>query len=125
MYCVLPNITPDYPKKLVPVGHNGFGAFCSTPKPLRVVYIPQRQPFGAPDTGIRIQPLSRTNAVTTLLRCGAVSPFRKWLPFHQHNLRCLSELVSKVPVRAITYPSGYSYLPEVRDAILEDFSNLP
>jgi hypothetical protein len=113
-----------YPKRLVPIGQACFGQFSFDPRPLKVIYVPQRRMAGSVDQSIRIEPLAKAAAVTTLMRSGAVTYFRGWLPFHQHNVQWLAELVKYVPVRRISYPSGYDLLPSVRDTILEDIDHL-
>lgn len=114
-----------YPKKLVPIGDLGFGRFSFQACPLQGINVSQRRQPDYPDDTIIITPLPKAEAVTTLMRSGIVSAFRRWLPFHQHKLRRLSDLVAHIPVRKVIYPSGYDLLPTVRDAILADIEKLP
>ncbi len=124
-YNHLEDVHANYSKKLVPIGDQGFGRFCIDACHLSVIYIPQRRLTDDPDTAISIKSLPKTTAVTTLIRSGIVSSYRRWLPFHLHNLQQLSKLVNVTPVRQVTYPSGYDLLPVVRDAILADIEHLP
>ena len=113
-----------YPQQLTPIGTQGFGLFCDQPKPLQLIYIPQRRDTKDSNTNIDIQPVTKSTAVTALMRSGAVTYYRRWFPLHKQNLSKISELVTRVPVRMVNYPSGYDLLTKVRDTILEDVRKL-
>lgn len=110
----LPVIHPELSKRRVPVGPGGLGTFHESPLPLACIYLLERRPEGE---ALDIREVSPRDALIELLRqsftprlveAAGLQPAR----FHQ-----LSNLVLQVPVKRLRYPSGFSRLPEVAEAV--------
>jgi hypothetical protein len=115
----LPQVSPDTAKRWVPAGPEGFGVFQSSPSPLACVYLLDR-PQQEGGTGIEIRALSPRDALIELLRHSFASLLVDAAGLQPARFDLLSRLVTKVPVRRLSYPSGFSLLPRVADAVLRD-----
>jgi hypothetical protein len=111
-------------KIITPIGSTGFGVFCCQSQPLGVIYIPQRSKAREQIKNVTIQPVPKPEAVSLLMQSGMVTYYRRWFPLQQHNIRQLTDLVNRIPARAVRYPNGYQHLPGVRNAILEDVKKI-
>lgn len=114
-------VHPVYSKRRIPVGHHGFGTFCPDERPLRVLYLPERQD---PDHDISIIPVSRKKAFFSLLSNSFTAGIVEALGGQQERMEFFSRLVRQVPVRRLHYPEGFHHLPRVVAAVREDVSSL-
>lgn len=117
-------VHPAYSKRRVPVGKGGLGTFCGTSQSLACLYIPERRDPVDWGTGVEISPLSRQEALMSLVGQSFAAHIVDGLGLQRHRLNVLASLVSRVPIRRIAYPDGFEYLPSVRSAILEDLAGL-
>jgi hypothetical protein len=117
-------VHPSVSKRRVPIEEGGFGAFCSVPRPLACVYLPERRDPADWGTRIEIEQVPLREAVMALIGHSFVAPVVGALGLHPHRLGFFARMVSRVPVRRVVYPSGYDRLPLVKDAILKDFTEL-
>lgn len=107
-------------KRRVPVGADGFGAFCPGAQPLGCLYLPERRSGG----GVRIQPVSPGAAVIELARHSFPVGIIDALGLQPRRLGLLSRMAETVPVRRLTYPEGFENLPRVNAAVVEDLAAL-
>ena len=117
-------VHPSVSKRRVPLERAGFGAFCSAPRPLACVYLPERRDPADWGTRIEIKQVPLREAVMALIGHSFVAPVVGALGLHPHRLGFFARMVNRVPVRRVVYPSGYDCLPFVKDAILEDLAEL-
>lgn len=110
---------PALGKALVPVGEGGWGGYCNTSQQLRRLYILERN-IDIRFEEIRFEPLSKADAVLTLIRFsfGRRSPLA--LGIAVERMAFFARLVEQVDVFRLTYPSGYEHLPEITRRIFQD-----
>ncbi|UCH92591.1 MAG: hypothetical protein JSV88_20155 [Candidatus Aminicenantes bacterium] len=113
-------IHPAFSKRRVPVGPPGFGTFCNRAQSLTCLYLPERRHPGEKGTQIEITPVSPAAAVIELVRHSFTGHILEALGWQRQRLDFFTQLVNQVPLRRLTYPSGFDHLPRVREAILED-----
>jgi len=114
----LPRVSPGSEKRWVPIGPDGFGTFCNHPLPLSCIYLPERRP--EPHGLVEIRPVSPRDALIELVR-HSFSPFLvEAAGLQPGRFDRLARLVRQVPVRRLSYPSGFDRLPGVAEAILRD-----
>lgn len=119
----LPRVTPATPKRRVPLAAAEFGTFCSEPRLLHRVYVPQRRnPADYPR--VEITPLSPPDAVFALVSTGYLTHEADALGRQAVRLEFFAEVARQVSVRTLAYPSGLEHLPRVRDAVLADLESL-
>lgn len=111
---------PRLDKRLVPVGDEGFGAFCDAPIPIAALYLPDRRPPGEGDREVEISPLRPREAVIELVRGSFLPALVEGAGLAPDRLATFARLAAAVPVRRLVYPEGVDFLPEVRAAILDD-----
>lgn len=114
----LARVLPWGDKRRIPVGEGGFGAFRSQSAPLAALYVPLREDEATSD--IAIEPVPPVEALATLFGQSFVAPLANAAVSQAERLEQLGHLVSHVPIRRITYRSGYDRLPAVRAALLDD-----
>lgn len=114
-------VHPDYSKRRIPVGPEGFGTFCFEEKPLKVIYIPQRL---SPDSDITIEPISKKNAFFALIQNSFTAGIIELLGLRPQRMNFFSRMVQQIPVRRLNYPEGYHHLSRVVDAVLKDSRSL-
>jgi hypothetical protein len=119
-YEELERVHPDFTKRYVPVSEQDFGLFCDRPCPLGQIYILERREAAELVEGPRIKPVSNRQAVIELLRYSFVTRLSQAVGLAPDRFNFFAGLVGEVPVRRLVYPSGYEYLPQVRQAILAD-----
>jgi hypothetical protein len=114
----LPRVSPGSEKRWVPVGPDGFGTFCDRPLPLACLYLPERLPDrSAPVT---IREIAPRDALIELVR-HSFSPFLvEAVGLQPGRIDRFIRLLQQVPVRRLSYPSGFDRLPEVAEAVLRD-----
>lgn len=118
---VLPNNT----MRRIPVGEDGgFGFFCDEPRPLGCIYLPERRNPVDWGTHVRIKPVPPRDELMTLIGYSFVVGIVEALGMHALRLGFFSDMVSRVPMRRIIYPSGPEFLPRVRQAVLKDLESL-
>jgi hypothetical protein len=117
-------VHPAFSKRRVPVDERGFGIFCGTARPLACLYLPERRDPKEWGKRIKIEPVSRREAVMTLIGNTFVPAVVEALGLHPHRLSFFSQMIARVPPRRVVYPSGFEHLPRVRRAILDDLAGL-
>lgn len=118
----LPTVSSDSPKRRVSLTAAGFGTFCAMPKPLARLYLPIRH-APADNPTVRITPLTLRDAFFTLIRTGYLTREAEALNLESRRLNVFADLVQRIPVRRLGYPSGLDNLPRVRDAVLADLES--
>ena len=117
-------VHPAYSKRRVPVGENGLGDFCDASQPLACLYIPERRNPADRRTRVEITPISRGEALVSLIGQSFAPRIMEALRLQPHRFGLLASLVSQVPMRRVVYPEGFDHLPRVRCAILDNLANL-
>ncbi len=114
----LPRVIETLEKRRIRVGRpEGFGEFCTEPRPLAAIYLPQRK-----DSSVEthFEALGRRDAVVELMRMSFLARVVDSLGWQSHRIEVLALIAATVPVRRLLYPSGFENLARVRGAILED-----
>jgi hypothetical protein len=114
-------VHPTIPKVRVAVGEPGFGTFHSKEAPLRALYLPVRL-SGSEGARVEIEPIRPRDALIELVRESFVAHLVASAPWAQGRLARLAAIAEAVPMRRLSYPSGFDRLPEVRDAVLADLA---
>ena len=115
-------VRPEYPKRRIVIGPQGFGTFCHEEKPLKVMYVPHRL---SSNSDISIEPISKKNGFFVLLQNSFSAGIVEALGLQPQRMNFFSRMVTEVPVRNLNYPEGYHHFPCVVDAVLEDVKSLP
>lgn len=116
-------VHPGAQKVRVPIGGPGFGTFHPHDAPLRALYLPHRRP-SSEISSIRVEPIRPRDALIELVRESFVAHLVASAPWAHDRLARLAAIAEAVPMRRLSYPSGFDRLPEVRDAILDDLATL-
>ena len=114
-------VRPEYSKRRVVIGPQGFGTFCSEEKLLKVIYVPQRR---SPGSAISIEPVSKKDAFFVLLQNSFSGGIVEDLGLQPQRMNFFSRMVKQVPVRILNYPEGFHHFPCVVKAVLEDSESL-
>jgi len=117
-YETLDVVHPAYSKRRVPLQE--FGTFCEQPRPLVALYIVERRNPTQHGTSIEITSVPRTEALLALIHYCFAAQLLKAASHQQRRMRLLAPLVRRLPVRRLAFPSGFDYLPRVRQAVLGD-----
>lgn len=128
-----PRVHPEFEKRRVPVGE-GFGAFQPEAVPLSRIYLVQRRsapserPGGSasasvPASPVRIDPLSRRDALLALLQHAYLRDAGPGMGFMEERLSGLGRVAEYVSVATLQYPSGFGHMAAVRQAIQEDLQD--
>jgi len=123
-YEELDSLTPQTTKRRVPVGENGLGTFCGASRPLACLYLPERRDPTTWGTRVEVTPVSRVEALVSLIGQGFSSSVVEKLGLRRHRFDLFGSLASQVPIYRLVYPEGVQYLPYVRQAILDSLTNL-
>jgi len=123
-YETLPQVYPQVEKRRVKVGGGGFGQFRTEACPLACFYLPERRDPEKGGTTVDILPVGRREALIELLRFSFTPRMVEAVGLQMARLQFFAELVSRAPVRRLIYPSGFEFLPQVRNAILRDLEAL-
>lgn len=115
----LPIVHPELTKRRVFVGSNNFGSFHGSKTLLSCLYILERSKTKSNDQ-IEIKQLSKVESIMELVKHSFISFMVEELNWQPERLGKFSEIVLKVPVKRIVYPSGYENLPAVFNSILKD-----
>jgi hypothetical protein len=121
----LERVHPAYSKRRVPVGPDGFGTFCDASQPMACLYLPERRDPEEGGMEIVIMPVSPRDAVIELVRHSFTPRVVEAIGLQPQRLDFFAQMVQQVPMRRLSYPSGFEHLPRVREAILEDLESLP
>ena len=89
-------VHPEFSKRRIPVGPEGFGTFCIEEKPLKVIYMPQRL---GPDSDITIEPLSKKNAFFALIQNSFTAGLVEALGLQPQRMNFFTRMVMQVPMR--------------------------
>lgn len=117
----LPTVHPDLSKRRVAIGSggpDGFGTFHGEATPLSCLYLLDRQPDG--DAPIEIREVSPRDALIELLRHSFTPLLVEAAGLQPARFDLLSRLVLQVPVKRLSYPSGFDRLPRVAEAVRRD-----
>jgi hypothetical protein len=117
----LPLVHPDLTKRRVAIGSGGpggFGTFHGEAAPLSCLYLLDRQPDG--DAPIEIREVSPRDALIELLRHSFTPLLVEAAGLQPARFDLLSRLVLQVPVKRLSYPSGFDRLPRVAEAVRRD-----
>ncbi|MDF1523781.1 MAG: hypothetical protein P1P87_13315 [Trueperaceae bacterium] len=112
----LERVQPAVAKLFTRIGDGGFGAFCPEARPLRALYLPRRTDGGR----VAIEPVGLGEGVTQLVRHSFLTGLVEASGLTAARFGRLASVVRQVPVRRLTYPSGFDRLAEVRAALLAD-----
>ena len=115
-------VHPAYSKRRVPL--DTLGDFCTRPQPLAVIYLPERRDPAEFGAGVDIEPVPRSEAVFMLARESFGGRILKALDNQAQRLGFFAGMLEQVVVRRLRYPSGYEYVPTVRQAILADLAGI-
>jgi hypothetical protein len=114
----LPLVHPELSKRRVPVGPDGFGAFREASLPLACLYVPERLPER--EAPVTIRELPRPEALIELVRHSFSPHLVAAAGLQPTRFDRLARLVREVPVRRLSYPTGFDRLPAVAEAVLRD-----
>jgi hypothetical protein len=113
-------VHPNYSKRRVPLGQDGLGSFCNSPKELVCLYLPERSESG--DAAIEIKPKPRPEAVIELIRNSFTPNMVVAAGLQPNRFRVIDNLTRNVPVKRLLYPSGFEHLDRVCAAVADDVS---
>lgn len=113
-------VHPDYSKRRVPIGLDGWGSFCDELQPLKCLYLPERRDPSTWGTKIEIVSVSSSEAVMELVRQSFAAPILQAMGILPQRLESLAKIVRQIPVKRLIYPNGMNYLPQVGEAIRAD-----
>ena len=107
-------VHPELSKRRVPVGPGGLGTFHGSPLPLACIYLLER---GTEEETLDVREVSPRDALIELL-CQSFTPrLVEAAGLQPARFHKLSNLVLQVPVKRLRYPSGFSRLPQVAEAV--------
>lgn len=112
----LERVQPSSAKLFARVGADGFGAFCADPRPLLALYLPRRVEGGE----VAIESVGFGEAMTWLVRHSFLAGLVEASGMTAARFARFADVARQVPVRRLTYPSGYERLAEVRAAVAAD-----
>lgn len=92
------------------------GRFCSAPRPLDTIYLPQRTPGGP----IAFSDVSAGEALIALISHSLMAGIVESLGMTRRRFATFARCLRHVRVRHLRYPEGIGNLPRVASAILED-----
>lgn len=98
--------------------------FCQTAKPLNTIYLLNRIDglHNKPESSksCNITPLSSAQAVMLLIQNSIMGSAYKALNIEKQRVKAISELVSGIHFKQVSYVSGEQYLPEIEKEIIKD-----
>jgi len=95
---------------------------CEEPRPLRRLYVLPNPSEANGKTDIVIEPLSQRDSLIALVK----TAFRLDITDRNMLIRqfhFLEQVASSISVRRLTFPKKFKFLPDVREAILDDLKN--
>jgi hypothetical protein len=123
-YQDLEQVHPAFSKRRVPIGTDGIGAFCDLPRPLACFYLPERRVSEPGSADTEITPLSTGSALIELVKHSFIGRMVEAIGWQPQRLPLLTSIARQVPMRRISYPSGFEHLPRIREAILQDLRTI-
>lgn len=106
-------------KRLVPVEAIGQGNPCQTPKPLKTIYLLDRD-HTQTNKAMHIETLKPADALVALIANSIVGAALKPIGVEQSRLNVLTKMISDIQVKSIHYPHGYQHLDDVMDLLIAD-----
>ncbi len=116
----LESVHPELNKLRVPVGDGWLGEFCADSQPLSRIYIPSRRSGKEVGDRVEVQRLPPAAALIELVRNSFTGRIVEGLGQQERRLGFFADLVVRVPVCRLVYPSGLRLLPVVGEAVLRD-----
>ncbi len=110
-------VHPELDKQVVAVGEGGFGRFRASAARVARIYLLEREERAG---RIELRATTPRDAVIDLLRCSFTPFLAEAAGRRALRLERLAQLAETVPVRRLSFPSGFERLPEVRQAVLRD-----
>jgi hypothetical protein len=114
---VLPRIVPTWSKRYLDLTQPDYN-FCSEPLQLGAIYVLGER--GAPNSKASIEPLEGTKALIHLVANTYANRLLD-AQMRARELEVLGRLVTHVPIRLVHAPDDRKSVPDVCEAILEDF----
>jgi hypothetical protein len=114
-HAALPLVHPSFTKRRVEVGA-GFGSYHASAVPLGRIYLPVRRDGGE----VVIEPIPSRHALIATVKNSFLHDAVHGLGLAGSRLGALAEVLQHVPVRRLTYPSGFDRLPELVAAVAAD-----
>jgi hypothetical protein len=111
-----PTVLPTVTKRMVPIDAVGPGGFCAESQPIRAMIVPQRDE--SEDAPIKLERVSPAESFKIVLGNGFIAQIAEASGLVKTRFAAISDLVNKVPIYRLTYPSGVQHLPRVREEIL-------
>jgi len=106
-------------KRLVPIEATGLGKICQKHKPLKQIYLLDRD-CTEKTKSVYINALRPADALVALIANSISGGILRPLGIEQSRLDVLTQLIKEVPVKRIRYPNGYQHLDEVKNSIVAD-----
>ncbi len=119
-YETLARVHPDLAKRRIALSQEGLGRFSDDSLPIACLYIPERRDPALAGTAIEITPYPPVHAVIELVRHSFIARLAQGVGWQPRRLETFARLLGQAPLRRLVYPSGFEFLPEVREAILKD-----
>ncbi len=113
---------PRSEKIKIPIGPNGLGHFAASSIPVGCLYLPERTNNPDFEREVQITSISPRDSVVEILRFSFAARMAEAAGYAASRLEMISKIARSVPIKRLIYPSGYQYLPMVREAILTDLS---
>ncbi|QBI20266.1 hypothetical protein ER308_12280 [Egibacter rhizosphaerae] len=111
---------PLYSKRRVPVGGDGFGTHLPRSRPLRALYVLERDPR-IDEGGIEVTPLAGADVMRELLRHSFVGSYVDGAGVRPERLATLTHVAGAVPMRRVTHAVEPGTLAK---RVREDFAGL-
>ncbi|HUF78637.1 MAG TPA: hypothetical protein VMR44_06975 [Thermoanaerobaculia bacterium] len=118
----LPKVHEALEKRQVLLAGEGEGSGPVDGLPLAAVYVLRRRP--APGGSVRTTAGGPRDALVRLLEHGVAAAPAAALGLARQRLELLADVVEKVPVRRLSFPSGSDSAPRIRQAILRDLEDM-
>ena len=109
---------PNFSKRRVPVGGDGFGRFCDRPVPLTTIYLPEPKDCDR----VRVESVPPRQALFEMIQHSFASYLAEAMNLRASRFHTLGEVAKRVPMFRLTYPQGFENLSPARDRVLRDLS---
>jgi len=115
----LERVHTRYEKRQVPVETVLHGNICQEAKPLKAIYLLNRDRSGK-NSPILIETLKPADALLALISNSILGEALKPLGVEKSRLATLTRMASDTAIKRISYPSGHQHLTAVQDALITD-----